>query len=67
MLFLRQYHRQFCHYFQDLSSKVDIHEDIWGPGHGVNNLTDNNQLIPLQTLPQGLVLGFFSFDFKFHV
>ena len=40
----RQYHRQFCHYFQDLSSKVDIHKDIWGPGHGVNNLTDNNQL-----------------------
>ena len=39
----RQYHRQFCHYFKDLLSKVDIHEDIWGPGHRVNNLTDNNQ------------------------
>ena len=34
----------FVHFFQDLSSKVDI-RDIWGPGHGVNNLTDNNQLV----------------------
>ena len=44
VFFLRQYHRRFCHYFQDLLSKVDIHEDIWGPGHGVNNLTGNTQL-----------------------
>ena len=34
----------FRHYIQDLSSKVDICGDIWGPGHGVYNLTDNNQL-----------------------
>ena len=34
----------FVHFFQDLSSKVDI-RDIWGPGHGVKNLTDNNQLV----------------------
>ena len=33
-----------CQFFQDLSSKVDILIDIWGPGHGVDNLTDNNQL-----------------------
>ena len=33
----RQYHKQFSgHFFQDLSSKVDI-LDIWGPGHGVQN------------------------------
>ena len=33
----------FIHYFQDLSSRFDI-RDIYGPGHGVNNLTDYNQL-----------------------
>ena len=43
-IFLWQYHRRFSHYFQDLLSKVDIHEDIWGPGHGVKNLTGNTQL-----------------------
>ena len=33
----------FFHYFQDLSSNVDI-SDVCGPGHGVGYLTKHNQL-----------------------
>ena len=56
-----------CQFFQDLSSKVDILIDIWGPGHGVDNLTDNNQLALTSRGPHQMNIFIISLQYTFYI